>query len=63
MLRATYGRRCATVGQLVRVELPGGETLTGTAVDVDLDGRLVVRSGGETTVVGAGDVVHVRPAG
>jgi BirA family biotin operon repressor/biotin-[acetyl-CoA-carboxylase] ligase len=63
MLRAAYGRRCATVGQLVRVELPGGTTITGTAVDVDHDGRLVVRSGGETTVVGAGDVVHVRPAG
>lgn len=63
LLRSTYTRRCATVGQLVRVELPSGETLTGSAVDVDLAGRLVVRSGGTTTVVGAGDVVHVRPAG
>lgn len=63
MLRTAYARRCATVGQLVRVDLPSGESLTGTAVDVDLDGRLHVRSGGETTVVGAGDVVHVRPAG
>lgn len=63
LLRAAYGRRCATLGQLVRVELPDGETLSGTAVDVDLDGRLVVRSGAETTVVGAGDVIHVRPAG
>lgn len=63
LLQATYQRRCATIGQLVRVDLPGGDTLTGTAVDVDLSGRLVVRSGVETTVVGAGDVVHVRPAG
>ena len=63
LLRTAYLRRCATIGQLVRVELPSGETLTGTAVDVDRAGRLVVRSGGETTVVGAGDVVHVRPAG
>lgn len=63
MLRTAYSRRCATIGQLVRVDLPSGDSLTGTAVDIDLAGRLVVRSGGETTVVGAGDVVHVRPAG
>ena len=63
LLRSAYTRRCATVGQLVRVDLPSGESLTGTAVDVDLDGRLHVQSGGRTTVVGAGDVVHVRPAG
>lgn len=63
MLRTAYLRRCATIGQMVRVELPSGESVTGTAVDVDHAGRLVVRSGGETTVVGAGDVVHVRPAG
>lgn len=63
LLRTAYTRRCATVGQLIRVELPSGDSLTGTAVDVDHAGRLVVRSGGETTVVGAGDVVHVRPAG
>lgn len=63
MLHTAYQRACATIGQLVRVELPGGSSFTGTAVDVDSSGRLVVRSGGETTVVGAGDVVHVRPAG
>lgn len=63
MLRAAYGRRCATIGQLVRVDLPDGSSLTGTAVDIDHDGRLEVRTGGETTLVGAGDVVHVRPAG
>jgi BirA family biotin operon repressor/biotin-[acetyl-CoA-carboxylase] ligase len=63
LLQASYTRRCATIGQLVRVDLPAGETLTGTAVDVDVAGRLVVRSGAETVVVGAGDVIHVRPAG
>lgn len=63
LLQTTYQRRCATIGQLVRVELPAGESFTGTAVDVDAAGRLVVQSGGKTTVVGAGDVVHVRPAG
>lgn len=63
LLRSSYSRHCATIGQLVRVELPGGDSFTGTAVDVDRSGRLVVRSGAETTVVGAGDVIHVRPAG
>ena len=43
----------------VRVELPGGEPLTGTAVSVDRDGRLVVRAAGGTEhAVAAGDVTH-----
>jgi BirA family biotin operon repressor/biotin-[acetyl-CoA-carboxylase] ligase len=42
------------------VELPGGARLTGTAADVDETGRLAVRTGSGTTLVGAGDVVHVR---
>lgn len=63
LLQAAYQRVCATIGQLVRVDLPGEESITGTAVDVDLSGRLVVRTAGETVAVVAGDVVHVRPAG
>ncbi|MFC1414681.1 biotin--[acetyl-CoA-carboxylase] ligase [Streptacidiphilus sp. N1-12] len=60
-LRAAYELQCATLGREVRVELPGGRELTGEAVGVDGDGRLVVRDGGgPTTAVGAGDVVHVR---
>jgi len=30
------------------------------AADVDESGRLAVRTGSGTTLVGAGDVVHVR---
>jgi BirA family transcriptional regulator, biotin operon repressor / biotin---[acetyl-CoA-carboxylase] ligase len=59
-LRADYLRRCATIGRDVRVELPGGAVLTGTAGDVDDAGRLVVRAPGNLVAVGAGDVVHVR---
>ncbi len=59
-LRAEYLRHCATVGRQVRVELPGGRTLTGVAADVDAGGRLVVRSSSGLTSVSAGDVVHVR---
>jgi BirA family biotin operon repressor/biotin-[acetyl-CoA-carboxylase] ligase len=59
-LRAEYLRWCVTIGREVRVELPGGALLTGTATDVDEAGRLAVRTGPGSTLVGAGDVVHVR---
>ncbi len=59
-LRADYLRWSATVGRQVRVELPGGTQLSGTAGDVDEVGRLVVQTPGHLVRVGAGDVVHVR---
>jgi BirA family biotin operon repressor/biotin-[acetyl-CoA-carboxylase] ligase len=59
-LRAEYLGLCATVGQQVRVSLPGGSVVTGEASDVDSAGRLVVRSGAGPVPVSAGDVVHVR---
>lgn len=57
-----YIDACATVGQDVRVELPGGETKTGTATKIDRSGQLVVdtAAGEEPFVVAAGDVHHVR---
>ncbi|WP_310964438.1 biotin--[acetyl-CoA-carboxylase] ligase [Nocardioides terrisoli] len=62
-LVAAYRERCATLTREVEVQLPGGRALRGTAVDVDVDGRLVVIVDGERVPVGAGDVLHVRPAG
>ncbi|MDQ4092826.1 MAG: biotin--[acetyl-CoA-carboxylase] ligase [Actinomycetota bacterium] len=62
-LRDAYRQHCATLGQPVRVELPGQPALTGTAVDVDTEGRLVVAAGGGRRVLSAGDVTHVRAAG
>ena len=59
-LRAEYLGWCATVGQPVRVELPGGGLLTGTAQDVDATGRLAVQTPAGLELVGAGDVVHLR---
>lgn len=68
-LRTAYRDLCATLGRQVRVSLPAGGLLTGEAVDVDADGRLVVRPGSDPTggaavgtavAVAAGDVVHVR---
>jgi len=59
-LRAEYLRLSATVGQQVRVELPGGGVLAGQARDVDATGRLVVLTADGDQAVSAGDVVHVR---
>ena len=60
-LATSYRSHCATLGRDVRVELPGGGEMTGRAVDVDDDGRLVVETPSGPERVGAGDVVHVRP--
>lgn len=59
-LAESYADACVTVGQQVRVELPSGESLTGTAAAIDPSGRLVVAGPGGDVPVGAGDVVHVR---
>lgn len=59
-LREAYRQRCATLGQQVRVVLPGQQDLLGTAEDVDSAGRLVVSSDGQRRVLSAGDVTHVR---
>jgi BirA family biotin operon repressor/biotin-[acetyl-CoA-carboxylase] ligase len=59
-LREDYRRWSATIGQPVRVELPGGGLLAGTAEDVDPTGRLAVRTGSGLELIGAGDVVHLR---
>jgi BirA family transcriptional regulator, biotin operon repressor / biotin---[acetyl-CoA-carboxylase] ligase len=46
----------------VRAELPGDRSLTGEAVAIDGDGRLVlVTEDGAREPVGAGDIVHLRP--
>jgi BirA family biotin operon repressor/biotin-[acetyl-CoA-carboxylase] ligase len=53
----------ATLGRDVRVELPGGETVEGEALDVTDGGHLLVQpdAGGPAVEVTVGDVVHVRP--
>ncbi len=60
-LRAAYLRCSSTVGSDVRVDLPGGGSLTGRAIDVDNVGRLLVRAHDGVQAISAGDVVHVRP--
>jgi BirA family biotin operon repressor/biotin-[acetyl-CoA-carboxylase] ligase len=56
-----YSALLATLGQQVRVELPGGE-LVGRATGVARDGRLLVLDECAITHrVDVGDVVHLRP--
>jgi BirA family transcriptional regulator, biotin operon repressor / biotin---[acetyl-CoA-carboxylase] ligase len=60
-LRERYASECSTLGRSVRVDLPTGESVSGLAVGVDDDGRLLVDDRSRRHVLGAGDVVHVRP--
>ncbi|WP_210585506.1 biotin--[acetyl-CoA-carboxylase] ligase [Streptomyces sp. GESEQ-35] len=62
-LQETYAAGCATLGRKVRAELPGDRSITGEAVAIDGDGRLVLATEeGVQEPVGAGDIVHLRPA-
>ena len=54
--RREVERECSTIGRRVRVELPGGDDLYGTASGIDEAGRLVVAG----RAVAAGDVTHLR---
>ncbi|GAA4293370.1 biotin--[acetyl-CoA-carboxylase] ligase [Mycobacterium paraffinicum] len=59
-LAADYRARSLTIGHRVRAHLPGGKEVIGDATAVDEQGRLCIDTGGETVVVSAGDVVHLR---
>lgn len=61
-VRTAYRDHCSTIGAQVQVHLPEGGLRTGTAVEVDETGALVVEGDGRRTIHLAGDVVHVRPA-
>lgn len=54
--------QCSTLGSQVRVLLPGGDELIGTAIGIDGSGRLSVKmsSDGHIVAVAAGDVTHLR---
>jgi len=52
-----------TIRREVRAEVGGGAVVTGRAVDLDVDGSLVIEGAdGGLTRVRAGEVVHLRPA-
>jgi BirA family biotin operon repressor/biotin-[acetyl-CoA-carboxylase] ligase len=54
--------RCSTLGSQVRVLLPDGSELLGTAISIDGSGRLSVKKSpdGRVVAVAAGDVTHLR---
>ncbi len=56
-----YREACGTIGQRVRAELPDDSAITGVAVDVDPEGRLLIKlDDGTPRAVSAGDVVHLK---
>lgn len=61
-LQAAVTDACGTIGARVRVELPGGNLLSGIARGIDVSGRIVVQADGsdQLTPVSAGDVTHLR---
>ncbi|HEY9498942.1 MAG TPA: biotin--[acetyl-CoA-carboxylase] ligase [Terrimesophilobacter sp.] len=61
-IRSAVSEACSTLGQPVRVSLPGGTELLGTAVDLDAEGRLRIRSATDAPLqtVAAGDITHLR---
>ncbi|MHB8328918.1 MAG: biotin--[acetyl-CoA-carboxylase] ligase, partial [Acidimicrobiales bacterium] len=60
-LAGEYRDRCSTLGRVVRVTL-SDEILTGAAVDVTVEGHLVLDVGTCFKTITAGDVVHVHGA-
>jgi BirA family biotin operon repressor/biotin-[acetyl-CoA-carboxylase] ligase len=62
VLLPEYRELSATLGRAVRVELPDGTFLEGTARDLADDGRLIVDTAEGPRPLAAGDVTHLRPA-
>ncbi|MCX5341286.1 biotin--[acetyl-CoA-carboxylase] ligase [Streptomyces atratus] len=62
-LQEAYAAGCATLGRTVRAQLPGDRTLTGEAVAIDGDGRLILSTDDGLQPVSAGDIVHLRGLG
>ena len=60
-LHERYRTKLSTLRRAVRIELPSGEFVEGRALDVEVDGRLVVLdSCGVTQRLDIGDIVHLR---
>lgn len=59
-LMGAYRSACATIGQHVRIDLPGREPVEGEALGIDGSGRLLVQTAAGPQAVAAGDVSQVR---
>jgi BirA family biotin operon repressor/biotin-[acetyl-CoA-carboxylase] ligase len=60
LVLAAYRPLCGTIGREVRVQLPAGRVVEGRAVDVAVDGSLLVETTAGRAAISAGDVVHLR---
>ncbi len=49
-----------TIGEMVEVIFPDKQRKKGRAVDIDLNGRLEVKTETQTLLVSAGDILHLR---
>lgn len=59
-VKESYESACITLGRTVRVELPDGTAVLGTARSISDDGRLVVMTTSGPRSFAAGDVHHLR---
>jgi len=61
-LRDAVQESCDTIGRSVRVEMPAGDSVVGTAVGIADSGAIVINlaDSAETVEVAAGDVTHLR---
>jgi BirA family biotin operon repressor/biotin-[acetyl-CoA-carboxylase] ligase len=59
-LMAAYRSACSTIGQQVRIDLPGQRFVGGVASGIDETGRLLVETDHGRQAFGAGEVMHVR---
>jgi BirA family transcriptional regulator, biotin operon repressor / biotin---[acetyl-CoA-carboxylase] ligase len=59
-IKDSYSSSCVTLGRTVRVELPDGTTVLGTASSITDDGRLLVKTTSGERAFAAGDVHHLR---
>ncbi|MSX60229.1 MAG: biotin--[acetyl-CoA-carboxylase] ligase, partial [Actinobacteria bacterium] len=48
---------CATIGNEIRIDLPGGTHKNGKAIGITPAGELILEDGSRVTV---GDIVHLR---
>ena len=59
-VKDSYESACVTLGRTVRVELPDGTAVLGTAQSISDDGRLLVMTTSGLQAFAAGDVHHLR---
>lgn len=61
-IKDSYESSCVTLGRAVRVELPDGTAVLGTASSISDDGRLMIKTTSGERAFAAGDVHHLRSA-